>query len=79
MAGLVPGLVPAIHVVQPNRSLQLQYCWLGPSIWPRPSQTTKTAGTSPAMTENDMEISGLLRVARNDGPEIPHLSRVKPS
>jgi hypothetical protein len=30
---VMAGLVPAIHVVQPNRSLQLQYRWLGPSIW----------------------------------------------
>ena len=64
------GLVPAIHVVQPKAALhtvgarsakQFGHLQAEPLGWPgigRSEERPSFDGLSPAMTENDMEITG---------------------
>jgi hypothetical protein len=50
------GLVPAIHVVKWRRGFASCRRPIGKAFQPPGSRTTWMAGTSPAMTEVDVEI-----------------------
>ena len=52
------GLVPAIQVVQPKSSLAYGWRPIGKAFQQPGIRTTWMAGTSPAMTEIDVEITG---------------------
>ena len=73
------GLVPAIQVVQPHRSFRYGWRPIGQAICAAWKPNHVDGRTSPAKTENVMEISGLSRLFLvGSAPAFGRPPRMKP-